>query len=496
MKTTIIQLETHDDYVTVRDRLAFAKSERVVLIWPEEGILTRLLDLVLLQRAARQEGQLLGLVTRNPEVTKNAEELGIPVFRNQKRALRGTWRRKPQKMRLMRPRRNFLPPAVELRKIQPSRGYPIIHWFPRLIIFSLAILSIFSLIFVLIPAATIYLPLETSTQEMPVSIWLSPDLTASTLAGGVPVRVDNVIIEKEGEIASTGWISKPDKPALGEIAATNLTEESYVIPKGMVVLTSGSEPVRFLTTQSVTLAAGVGQTIIVKIQAEQAGMVGNVPADYIRAVEGLAGLNISVNNPTATSGGSNKTVRAPAEADVEKLQQQLKNEMFDQAEEILRGYNIEGAYVIPQTVRISQVIEEERVPEVGQSGDTLRLHLKAEFEGWVVMAEDLLSVARNILDANLPANMIGVEQSGSWQMGDTFTVEENGLRGNMVMKRRMIPVIDIKELTKMVMGKKVKSIKEMLLEQYSLVGEPIILTNPGWWPWMPVIDSQIKVEFR
>jgi hypothetical protein len=305
-----------------------------------------------------------------------------------------------------------------------------------------------------------------------------------------------VVIEKEGEIAATGWISEPDQTALGEITATNLTEENFVIPKGMVVLTTGSEPIRFITTQSVTLAAGLGQKAIVKIQAEQAGLAGNVPADFIQSVEGKAGLNISVTNSTATSGGSEKTVRAPAEADVEKLQQQLEEEMFKQAEEMLLGDYVEGSYIIPQTVKISQVIEDERVPEVGKPGDILRLRLKVELEGWVVMGEDLLSVARNILDANLPANMVGMEQSGSWQMGDTFTTEENGLRGSIVMKRKTIPFVDIKELTKMVMGKKVESIKDILLKRYTLREEPIILTEPGWWPWMPVIDSQIKVEIQ
>ena len=55
MKTTILHLEEHDDVITVQDRLGWAKSPRALLIWPDEGrILTRQLDLVLLQRTARR----------------------------------------------------------------------------------------------------------------------------------------------------------------------------------------------------------------------------------------------------------------------------------------------------------------------------------------------------------------------------------------------------------------------------------------------------------
>ena len=182
MKTTIIELEEHDDIITVQDRLTWVKSPRVVLVWPDDGgILTRLLDLVLLQRAGRQQGLQLGLVTRDPDVVEHARELGIPVFRNQKRAVRGVWRRRPQRMRLLRPRRNIPPPPEELRKMLPDRSYHPMPGFWRVFLFTLGVIAILTLILFFIPAATIALPVEKSTQQMDVSVWLSPELNGITL---------------------------------------------------------------------------------------------------------------------------------------------------------------------------------------------------------------------------------------------------------------------------------------------------------------------------
>ena len=53
MKTQIITLESHDDLVSVRDRMSWAKSPRILLVWPRfEKITLRPLDLRILQHHA------------------------------------------------------------------------------------------------------------------------------------------------------------------------------------------------------------------------------------------------------------------------------------------------------------------------------------------------------------------------------------------------------------------------------------------------------------
>lgn len=495
MKTTIIELEEHDDIITVQDRLTWVKSPRVVLVWPDDGgILTRLLDLVLLQRAGRQQGLQLGLVTRDPEVVEHARELGIPVFRNQKRAVRGVWRRRPQRMRLLRPRRNIPPPPDELRKMLLDRSYHPLPGFWRAFIFSLGLIAVLVLILFFIPAATIALPVEKSTQQMDVSVWLSPELSGTTLAGGVPVSVDKVVIEDEGETAATGKMSVPDQIATGKVIFTNLTDVTVTIPKGTVVLTITGEPIRYFTTQSGNLKAGAGQTVTVEIEAQQPGKAGNTAAATIWAVEGSVGLQAAVDNPDPISGGTDQTQIAPSKADEARLRKEINDRMAAKAAEWLRGMYVEGAYTIQQTVSVLQVIEEERIPAEGQAGDTLRLRLKVEYQGWVVQGENLRSVAGNVMDASLTEGMTEVENTMLLMFGDTVTPEDNGLRWELTAKRQIAPAVDVGNTIDQILGKSRKQAMEILKQEFSLRDEPIILLAPAWWPWLPVIQSQIRVE--
>ena len=54
MKTQIITLESHDDLISVRDKLSWAKTPRILLVWPKyEDVTLRLLDLKFEMRFTR-----------------------------------------------------------------------------------------------------------------------------------------------------------------------------------------------------------------------------------------------------------------------------------------------------------------------------------------------------------------------------------------------------------------------------------------------------------
>src|SRR5262249_40151304 len=107
-KAEYVQLEGADDVTSVRDRLSFLRGQRVLLIWPEEGaILTRKLDLVLIQRDAMRRAIRLALVTHDPQVVRNARELNISTFETIGAAERGRWQRGRSKVftnRFQRPK--------------------------------------------------------------------------------------------------------------------------------------------------------------------------------------------------------------------------------------------------------------------------------------------------------------------------------------------------------------------------------------------------------
>ena len=92
MKTQIITLESHDDLISVRDRMSWAKTPRILLVWPKyEKVTLRQVDLKVLQRHASSLGAQLGLVTRERRVRADAEALHIPVFMSAGEAQRLPW---------------------------------------------------------------------------------------------------------------------------------------------------------------------------------------------------------------------------------------------------------------------------------------------------------------------------------------------------------------------------------------------------------------------
>src|SRR5918996_3484586 len=109
MKTQIITLESHDDLISVRDRMSWAKTPRILLVWPKyEKVTLRQVDLKVLQRHALSLGAQLGLVTRTRHVRQEAEALKIPVFESTGQAQRVAWP-KPRRRRWARrpPRKNL-----------------------------------------------------------------------------------------------------------------------------------------------------------------------------------------------------------------------------------------------------------------------------------------------------------------------------------------------------------------------------------------------------
>src|SRR5512134_1292332 len=154
MKTQIITLESHDDLISVRDRMSWAKTPRILLVWPKfERVTLRQVDLKVLQRHASSLGAQLGLVTRARRVRVDAEALHIPVFESTGQAQRVAW---PKPRRRKWPRRA---PHKDLRqqREQVSAGREAETWrshpVTRILAFMIGVSSVLVLVALFIPRA-------------------------------------------------------------------------------------------------------------------------------------------------------------------------------------------------------------------------------------------------------------------------------------------------------------------------------------------------------
>ena len=119
MKTQLVHLESHDDLISIRDKMAWAKTPRILLVWPRsERVDVRPLDLQLLRRHARSLGSELGLVTHDAEIRAAARQMKLAVFSTAGEAQRKPWPARAAR----RPGRRFA--RLNLRAIRARLPHP------------------------------------------------------------------------------------------------------------------------------------------------------------------------------------------------------------------------------------------------------------------------------------------------------------------------------------------------------------------------------------
>ena len=298
MKTQVIQLDSHDDVTSIRDKMSWAKTPRILLVYPRRSrILKRSLDLRLLQRHALLLGAQLAIVAPSADIRQSVRELGIPIFKKAAIAQRRTWE---TKYTVETPVRRT--PRSDLRRMQreavPAEGRWRNLFGIRLLFFTLAVLAVLALLVLFFPSATVVLTPETRMQSLTISINASPQVATINLNGSLPARLAFTVIQLTKTTPVTGSVITPNTPSAGMARFRNLNIGKAVILSGTVVRTTGNPAVRFATTTDAIMPAGVARTVDVPIQAVDPGTSGNLPADALVAIEGDLGTSLAVTNPS------------------------------------------------------------------------------------------------------------------------------------------------------------------------------------------------------
>lgn len=337
MKTLILKLEPHDDVISVKDKMGWGKTNRILLVWPAGStILSRQLDLVLLQRHSIDIGVQLGLVTRNPNLRSYGRQLSIPVFNTIQHAQRSHWRirRRTSPILLPGPIHPLgAAPDLRARREEISPAIPVWLTLPvtRLSLFTIGVVALLALGAVLVPSAKITLKPKIETNDITLTIQASSQFDSIKLTGAIPAHKVPIIIEGRKSIPVTGNLQIPNQSASGEVLITNLTNNPIMIPVGLVVRTTGNVPIRFQIIKSREIPAGVGQAITLTVQALEPGKAGNLNSNGLVAIESPLGINISVTNPNPTYGGTEQTSRVPTDDDRNSLYSLLEGSLISTA---------------------------------------------------------------------------------------------------------------------------------------------------------------------
>lgn len=499
MKTIVIQLDPHDDLISVRDKMVWSKAQRILLVWPDERRphLDRKYDLVSLQRQAISLGAQLGLLTRDQEVIANARELGVVIFRSEKQAQRSRWQRTRTQKRFHR--RELDPERVKTLKEASGNVNPRafrLGW-SRLAVFSAGVIAVLAMSVFLLPGATVRIEPVQQDQSLSMIVKADPGLTSPSLSGVVPAEKVSTVVEVQGQIPCSGKTSIPDRKARGSITLTNLTDRSLNLPAGSVVSTLNPDEQRFETLRSVQVPAGAGQTVDVEVQALAGGSAGNVAAETVKAMEGSFGPDLVVTNSEAFSGGSDLSVPSVAQSDYDRLRRQLMAELKANAQTDFEFSLGGGKNLLTDTLSMGNQIEETVSPEVGSPGDALTLNLRAEFDALAVDSQDVQRVVVAALDASLPAGQLAMPSSLSITPQSRMTQSVEGrIEWTVNAHRKTISDLPREILLKAVLGKRPDAAVRNLVEILKLENPPQIELTPSWWFWMPSLGFRIQFEVQ
>lgn len=494
MITNVIQLESHDDVVSIKDKMTWQDCQRLILVWPKRGrILNDSVELFLLKRTAKSLGFDLAIVTHNPVLSEWAHQAKLPLFTSITTAESATWpgdnKSQPLKnysgnLHEKLAARSDVFKAAQSKKITDS-------------INSLAILlsvtAVAALLFVLLPGAQIvYYPI-TSNQEMEISINASEDIQRINPTGDIPAEV--VFIETSGESSkvSSGKTSIPVSKASGKIELVNLSISQVVLPAGTILLTDTEEPTSFILKEEALVPEGVGNSVLTEVESLIAGLEGNVAAGTTFIITGGFNSSVSATNTQPFTGGDELQSSSPSEADYTFLESELMNELMAQALTIAESQIGDNAALIKSSLRVEEIVLEEKIPQIDQPANVATMRMKVRFGVLTYQKKNLEAIARLALDINLPNGMEPVDSTIEIQEAREVTIDSSRLASWTIRASRPImPVWDEYNAASLLASKKVNEVDSILAGFFSQSKPAEVKVLFNGWPWMPFLATNIQ----
>ena len=497
----IIELAPADDAASAADRIEWAQADRLVLVLPaackwNEVEFERLL------RAGRHLDVEVAVATRQTAMRRTAHEVGLPSFASADEAVRRRWIPNPAVEALQRhgPPRRFRPSS--LRQFFARRSVLHLVFGGVVALAALAVVVAAALVFV--PTATISLSASSQPVQSIVAVTIDPTASEVNIEKRiVPAQRIDVVVEGRVGVDTTGKRELPKFRASGKVRFFNDLNTAYRVPANTVVRTSGSsQPARFATLQDVEVPPG--GRVEADIEAVEEGPQGNVAANTINQVEGVASLAVRAVNPVETQGGGNTVVSAVTQADIERAKQQLREQLFAQAVEQMKTQpeiTDGGLYVVPATLFIAEVQDETADRFVTEQADAVNVSTRIQVAALAVSPTDMNTIARNALEAKTPqgfsllsARVIqgdAAEEGGSRSV--TYFMSARGLAG---------AEIDENAVKKLIAGKTRAEAQSLLLQEFAINSTPRLTLQPSWWvqyvgrmPWITLrMNTTVRRE--
>ncbi len=496
MKTQIIQLEPHDNYISIRDKMNWSKTPRILLILPRKRKFNlNALDLKLIQRHAINLGAELGLITKSSKIIRTATALNIPVFAGNLAAQSGTWI--PQKRKRYKNRKIHKNLRKRGEKFHPVakkwRTYPA----TRLFFFSLATFALLAIIFAFVPQAEIVIEPKRHVQSLTIPVRANAEVDDVFLSGSIPAYELRTDLTHQRSLVASGRVAIPVQVARGSVIFRNLTDLPTKIPAGTVIRSVDDEEIRFETLDDVEIAGGVDAIVEVRVKSLVFGERGNLDPNLLQAIEGELSLWLAVNNPEPTSGGADAFVSAPTDRDREGLYELTMTYFDKEFEEEVSKKLAEGDVIFPDSLSEIEILEEVYTPPKGEPADRLTLKMHVSFLLFYAKETDLVELAQSALSASTPSGFIAMPNSLKISPESEFESNQLGITSwQMHVAQEMLPNISAAQVAALTQGRSTQIAVQKLQESFDLASTPKITISPPWWKWLPIAPFRINLILK
>lgn len=399
-ETEIIRLQNYDNFYSLMDRLhqkdaAGEGSRRLLLIWPPRGrILETPLEFGRLRGWAERNQYEIGMVIpKAPVSLEMSREQGIPAFESLTEAGQTEWETKKKLPRIDDPDDRIRKLAGYKKDIERSQETKT-PFGVRLLFFLLTLAVIGGTFYAILPQAKVEITPYLTQKSINMSIWTDDRLDAPTIAGGIPTNEKKLELTLTAEVPATGQVRIEPRLAVGVITVRNTCDRIYASSAGVRIGTEEDfeTGINFLTVEDATLDPGEERTI--RIEAENGGNSGNLPAGSLKYVEYPKSLCWEVRQEQATSGGNEGIYAAPNDADRQTAEQLIQDQLQQAARTALEN-DPDGQDLIPLGDAIVTAVKQEQFqPDTGFAAETLTLRKTLDVSYKTVRKSDMDAIVR------------------------------------------------------------------------------------------------------
>lgn len=495
MKTAILKVEIYDDAASIRDKIAWCKSERILLVIPKQKrTFPARVELEIIERCANENGAQLAIVTRNSITREFADSLGIRVFPSVADAERGDWGNRELNQREVKPFKGK-DVILEMRDEVPDTTSD--RSFNQVIKLSLLVILCFMVLYVVVfalPSATVILYPESETLQLALDLRATTQVDQINITGSIPAERQTIMLTEQKTGLSTGTVPVGKDKATGEVSLKNLTQDTVNLPTGTVFSTSSEEAIRFIAGDEVQIPPGE-ESVKLSVEAILPGEEGNVQAGQITIIEGIYGSQLEVANEEPFTGGTSPYLPAPTADDYNVLRSELLAELEEQALTSSEPDASGGLIPIQESLKLEEVTREEQANPPGVASDTLTLTLTARYGVLYYDPVQVTELAKKVLDIAKPKqyHTLGTNIFIT-SIGEVTMIDSSEADWTVNIAQQIIKDYPSESLKKMIKGKRITEAVRILNEEVPHSRSAEVIPFIKWWPNLPFVIDQIQIE--